>query len=365
MNAPLKAVAGSRKLDAPLQATMREIGREARKSARVLALAPAVQKNRALAAMAKAIRNSRSAILAANAEDLAEAKAHGATPAFLDRLTLDDDRVEAMAVGLEVIRKLKDPVGTVMASWRRPNGLRIERVREPLGVVGVIYESRPNVTADAGALCLKAGNATVLRGGSESFRSTGARRQPGFISATIAAKVRFLTASLRVPGSRFGTSLICTIAALNREAKSMDLIEVAQAEHNGMAFDIKVDDSGRSVRTKYRGSAQRQVCDCGDCGKLPGGSERSDGHPCRLLHLGDNIPQTGWRSQCWQGRHSGRSANYDVRDFVRPSSVVWRNSGICGQTRPIRIWRRCATQKQYFNSRVNLCLPPIICALRS
>src|ERR1700728_1274914 len=170
MNAPLKAVAGSGKLDI----AMRESGREARKAARALALAPAAQKNRALAAMAKAIRVSRAKILAANAEDQAEAKSGGATAAFLDRLSLDAERIEAMAAGLDVIRKLKDPVGTVMASWRRPNGMRIERVRVPLGVVGVIYESRPNVTADAGALCLKAGNAVVLRGGSESFRSTRA-----------------------------------------------------------------------------------------------------------------------------------------------------------------------------------------------
>jgi glutamate-5-semialdehyde dehydrogenase len=150
---------------------MRDIGRDARKAARTLALAPAAQKNRALAAMATAIRAGRGKILAANAEDQAEAKSAGATPAFLDRLALDAERVETMADGLDVIRKLKDPVGTVMASWRRPNGMRIERVRVPLGVVGVIYESRPNVTADAGALCLKAGNAAILRGGSESFRS--------------------------------------------------------------------------------------------------------------------------------------------------------------------------------------------------
>jgi len=167
MNAPLKAVASSGKLDV----AMREIGREARKAARALALAPAAQKNRALAAMAKAIRGSRAKILAANAEDQAEAKSAGATAAFLDRLALDGSRVAAMAEGLDVIRKLKDPVGTVLASWRRPNGMRIERVRVPLGVVGVIYESRPNVTADAGALCLKAGNAAILRGGSESLRS--------------------------------------------------------------------------------------------------------------------------------------------------------------------------------------------------
>jgi glutamate-5-semialdehyde dehydrogenase len=171
MNAPLKAVAGAEKLEAALAVTMRKIGREARNAARTLALASATQKNRALAAMARTIRGARAAILAANAEDRAEAKSGGASPAFLDRLSLDAERIEAMAAGLDAIRKLKDPVGAVMASWRRPNGMRIARVRVPLGVVGVIYESRPNVTADAGALCVKAGNAAILRGGSESFRS--------------------------------------------------------------------------------------------------------------------------------------------------------------------------------------------------
>jgi glutamate-5-semialdehyde dehydrogenase len=170
MNAPLTALAAP----GNLAAAMREIGRDARSAAHALALAPAARKNTALAAMAKAVRHACSAILAANAEDLAEAKSAGATAAFLDRLTLNSDRIEAMAAGLEVIRKLKDPIGTVMASWRRPNGMRIERVRVPLGVVGVIYESRPNVTADAGALCLKAGNAVILRGGSESFRTVRA-----------------------------------------------------------------------------------------------------------------------------------------------------------------------------------------------
>ncbi|MGN6749569.1 MAG: glutamate-5-semialdehyde dehydrogenase [Xanthobacteraceae bacterium] len=176
MNAPLKALdssaAGSAGTgSAALAEAMRHLGRDARAAARTLALASAAQKNRALAAMAKAIRAAGPAILAANAQDRDEAKAAGATPAFLDRLALDPGRVAAMADGIDVIRKLKDPVGAVMASWRRPNGMRIERVRVPLGVVGVIYESRPNVTADAGALCLKAGNAAILRGGSESFRS--------------------------------------------------------------------------------------------------------------------------------------------------------------------------------------------------
>jgi glutamate-5-semialdehyde dehydrogenase len=170
MNAPLKALAGSTKLEV----TMRNLGRGARVAARVLALAPAARKNRALTAMAKAIRASRAAILAANEQDVAEAKSAGASAAFVDRLTLRPTSIEAMAAGIETIRKLKDPVGAVTASWRRPNGMRIERVRVPLGVVGVIYESRPNVTADAGALCLKAGNAVILRGGSDSFRSSRA-----------------------------------------------------------------------------------------------------------------------------------------------------------------------------------------------
>ena len=113
-------------------------------------------------------------ILAANAEDVAEAKATGSTPAFIDRLTLNAGRVEGMAAGIETIAGLKDPVGDIMDSWTRPNGMTIERVRVPLGVVGIVYESRPNVTADAGTLCLKAGNAAILRGGSDSLRSSRA-----------------------------------------------------------------------------------------------------------------------------------------------------------------------------------------------
>ncbi len=170
MTAPLKSIEGT----GDIAAAMAETGRNARAAARVLALAPPAQKDRALDAMAAAIRTQKAAILAANAEDVAEARAAGASEAFLDRLTLDAARVEAMAAGMEVIRALKDPVGTVMASWTRPNGMTIERVRVPLGVIGIIYESRPNVTADAGALCLKSGNAAILRGGSDSLRSSRA-----------------------------------------------------------------------------------------------------------------------------------------------------------------------------------------------
>jgi glutamate-5-semialdehyde dehydrogenase len=157
-----------------IAAAMNAIGREAKAAARVLALAPAAQKNRTLSAMAAAIRSGKPEILAANAEDMKDGKAAGLTGSFLDRLELNDRRIEAMAEGLDVVRELPDPVGKVTESWPRPNGMTIERVRVPLGVVGVIYESRPNVTADAGALTLKAGNAAILRGGSDSHRSSRA-----------------------------------------------------------------------------------------------------------------------------------------------------------------------------------------------
>jgi glutamate-5-semialdehyde dehydrogenase len=153
-------------------ALMRELGARARAAARVLALAPTDAKNAALLAGAAAIRSSADKILAANAIDVAAAKAAGRPASFVDRLLLDAGRVEAMAKGLEEIAALADPVGAVRASWTRPNGLVIERVSVPLGVIGIIYESRPNVTADAGALCLKAGNAVILRGGSDSLRSS-------------------------------------------------------------------------------------------------------------------------------------------------------------------------------------------------
>ncbi len=154
------------------QSLMAEIGRAARRGARAAALAPSAVKDAALRAAAREIRLASGAILAANALDVEAARASGATPAALDRLTLDPKRIEAMARGVEEIADLPDPVGRVLAVFERPNGLRIERVTTPLGVIGVIYESRPNVTADAGALCLKSGNATILRGGSDSLRSS-------------------------------------------------------------------------------------------------------------------------------------------------------------------------------------------------
>ncbi|WP_407049437.1 glutamate-5-semialdehyde dehydrogenase [Methyloraptor flagellatus] len=157
-----------------VETVMREIGQRARAAARVLAVAPRAQKDAALKAMAVAIRARAAAILAANAEDVADAKREGMAASFVDRLTLTPARLDAVATGIEEVASLEDPVGRILAEWTRPNGLRIRRVATPLGVIGIIYESRPNVTADAGALCLKSGNAAILRGGSDSFRSSAA-----------------------------------------------------------------------------------------------------------------------------------------------------------------------------------------------
>ena len=150
------------------------LGRRARAAARRVGLATPEEKGAALQAMASRIRAAAEDILAANAEDMAQARANGQAPAFLDRLALDPGRLEGIAAAVESIAALPDPVGRVLASFERPNGLHIDRVATPLGVVGIIFESRPNVTADAGALCVKAGNAAILRAGSDSFRSSEA-----------------------------------------------------------------------------------------------------------------------------------------------------------------------------------------------
>ena len=158
----------------PLQGEMQQLGRAARAAAAVLALAPTERKDAALRAAAAAIRERSAAILEANARDVANAGARDMAASLIDRLKLDGARVEGIAKGLEDVAALPDPIGTVMAEWDRPNGLRIARVRVPLGVIGIVYESRPNVTADAGGLCLKSGNACILRGGSDSFESSRA-----------------------------------------------------------------------------------------------------------------------------------------------------------------------------------------------
>ena len=156
---------------ADIPTLLARMGAAAKAAAADLAFAPPAAKDAALLAAADAVRDRRAALAAANAEDMEYGAAQGLSPAMVDRRRLDEARIRAIAEGLRAIAAQKDPVGEVIAEWDRPNGLHIRRVRTPLGVIGVIFESRPNVTADAGALCLKSGNAVILRGGSESFRS--------------------------------------------------------------------------------------------------------------------------------------------------------------------------------------------------
>ena len=168
----MAAVANDERDD--LAATMAELGRAARSAAGALAITPATARDRALRAAAAAIRREERALLLANERDMAQARAAGIGEALLDRLALDPKRIAAMAAGLEEVAAQADPLGRVLTHFDRPNGLKIDRVAVPIGVIGIIYESRPNVTADAGALCLKAGSAAILRGGSESFFSSAA-----------------------------------------------------------------------------------------------------------------------------------------------------------------------------------------------
>jgi glutamate-5-semialdehyde dehydrogenase len=223
---------------AGLAEEMRRTGQAARRAGAALALASTQAKNVALAGMAAAIRASSAAILDANARDTEAARAAGRPSSFVDRLTLTPSRIEAMATGLEEIAALSDPVGGVMASWTRPNGLLIERVRVPLGVVGMIYESRPNVTADAGGLCLKSGNAIILRGGSEALNSNGA------IHAA-------LTAGLR--GAGLDEAAIQLVASPDREAVGMML-----AGLNG-AIDVIVPRGGKSLVARVQEEARVPV----------------------------------------------------------------------------------------------------------
>ena len=165
---------GAAVLRSDLAEDMAALGEAARAAAEQLAVSDSETKAEALLAAAAAIRTNQAAILEANRADMAAARDKGLTPALLDRLELDPARVEAMAAVLEQIAAFPDPIGRTLAEWQRPNGLAIAKIAVPLGVIGIIYESRPNVTADAGGLCLKSGNAVILRGGSESFGSSGA-----------------------------------------------------------------------------------------------------------------------------------------------------------------------------------------------
>ncbi|HYR34452.1 MAG TPA: glutamate-5-semialdehyde dehydrogenase [Burkholderiales bacterium] len=197
-------------------ALVRELGVSARAASRVLARASTEAKNRALAAMAAEIRAGARAILAANAGDVAQAKADGADAAFVDRLTLTLELVEQMAEGVEQVAALADPVGEVTGKTRRPSGIEVARMRVPLGVVGIIYESRPNVTADAAALCMKAGNACILRGGSEALESNRA----------IAACVRAGLKSARLPEAAVQLVGIADRAAVGALIKLREYVDI-------------------------------------------------------------------------------------------------------------------------------------------
>jgi glutamate-5-semialdehyde dehydrogenase len=191
--------------------------RSARQAARALATAPPAAKNAALAIAAARLREHAGALLDANRQDVAAGKQSGLSAALIDRLSLSESRIDAMAQGLDQIAALPDPVGETIARWRRPNGLEISQVRVPLGVVGVIYESRPNVTADAGGLCLKSGNAVVLKGGSEAFATNTA----------IAAQLAAATAAAGLPDA--AVQLIPTtdrraVAALLAQRELIDVI---------------------------------------------------------------------------------------------------------------------------------------------
>ena len=223
---------------ADVRAAMRTIGAEARAAARALANAPAEVKNRALVAAAEALRARASEILAANARDLEAARAKGLAESFIDRLTLDPKRIEAMARGITEVAALPDPVGRVLATFKRPNGLVIDRVATPLGVIGVIYESRPNVTADAGALCLKAGDAAVLRGGSDSFHSSAA------IHACLVAGLK---------AADLPEAAIARVPFASREAVGEML------EGLGGALDVIVPRGGRSLVERVQRDARVPV----------------------------------------------------------------------------------------------------------
>ncbi|KXO73200.1 glutamate-5-semialdehyde dehydrogenase [Brucella anthropi] len=221
-----------------IAAVMAEVGRKARAAAAPLSIATTEQKNKALIAAADAMLEARGDILAANRLDLVNAEKSGMAASFVDRLTLDDGRISAIADGIRAIAALPDPVGEVIAEWDRPNGLHIERVRTPLGVIGVIYESRPNVTADAGALCLKAGNAVILRGGSDSAHSSAAIHK---------ALVRGLEAA-NLPADAIQIVPVTDRAAVGEMLKGLD-----------GAIDVIVPRGGKSLVARVQSEARVPV----------------------------------------------------------------------------------------------------------
>jgi glutamate-5-semialdehyde dehydrogenase len=271
----------------PLPEIMAAIGRAARAAALALSVASSDQKSRALKAAAASLRARRHKILAANDRDMREATGKSLSPAMLDRLKLDEQRVEAMARGIEDVERLADPIGTVLAEWSRPNGMVIQRLRVPLGVIGIIYESRPNVTADAGALCLKSSNAVILRGGSESAYS----------SAAIHA---CLDEGLKVAG--LPASCIQLVPTTDRAAVGYMLAEMVND------IDVIVPRGGKSLIARVKQEARVPVI----------------GHLEGVCHV-----------------YVDRGANLQMaKDIVLNAKL--RRTGVCGSAETLLVDRACA-----------------------
>lgn len=281
------AQASARPAAQPVPDIMKAMGRAARAAALALSVASTDQKNRALKAAAAALRARRHKVLAANQRDMNEAASKGLSPALLDRLKLDEQRVEAMAAGLEAVEQLADPIGTVLAEWTRPNGMVIQRLRVPLGVIGIIYESRPNVTADAGALCLKSSNAVILRGGSESAHS----------SAAIHA---CLNQGLEVAG--LPASCIQLVPTTDRAAVGYMLAEMADD------IDVIVPRGGKNLIARVQQEARVPVI----------------GHLEGVCHV-----------------YVDRAANLQMaKDIVLNAKM--RRTGVCGSAETLLVDRACA-----------------------
>ncbi|MCR4267865.1 glutamate-5-semialdehyde dehydrogenase [Nitratireductor sp. ZSWI3] len=310
-------------------ALMSDLGRRARAAAGPLSIATPERKNAALAEMATALERNRDAILAANAVDMANGEAAGLSAALLDRLKLDPTRIAAMAEGIRAIAALDDPVGDVIAAWDRPNGLHIERVRTPLGVIGVIYESRPNVTADAGALCLKAGNAVILRGGSDSANSSAAihaclvegleraglpkdaiQRVPVTDRAAVGEMLKGLGGNLDVIVPRGGRSLVERVQSEARVPVFAHLegichLYLDRSAEPGMAVAIAV--NAKMRRTGICGAAETLLVDRAEADRLlvpvlealaaAGCEIRGDAEVCTRFPTARPASEEDWRTE--------------------------------------------------------------------
>lgn len=285
--------------DNQIEAAMLEIGKAARRAAAELAVAEPAQKTEALKVAAQELRRHTSTIVEANRRDLAAAEELGRPGSYLDRLMLDPNRIEAIAGALDTIAALEDPVGTTIAQWTRPNGLQISRVRIPIGVIGIIYESRPNVTADAGALCLKSGNAAILRGGSDSHQSS-------------LAILTCLSHGLRSAG--LPTDAIQLVPTTDREAVGQMLKGLSGA------IDVIVPRGGKSLVARVQDEARVPV----------------------FAHL-EGICHT----------YVDRHANLDMAKDVIINAKL-RRTGVCGATETLLVDRNA--DKDYLTSLVKALL---------